>query len=583
MLAVRPMMSRHHQDVDPLDAVLRPPPDETNEQRALRIASEEHAKAVSEEIDAAIRAEQQRRKKRVVKLLLLGQSESGKSTTLRQFQRIYTPTAFREERVLWRAVIQLNIVRSIRTILDAIYLAIGSYSPPAPHLLTQSIAQAQSQQQHPSTSYPTPTSTDFYHHNQQSHHSTYGAYDSPPSPTSPPSPAHEPDTHFAYNHQPAPTHTQNAFTSAHPHLEPLIARLQPIRELESFLIAKLVPPNEDEPTSLTGAELSSSSGDGQTSSWRSQEVFVRGVTGWRSVLDNARLNQQAHGSKLHLNGHHGNGNGFSAFVDSSHRPESKSSVYSVESVDECQQVLYRCRADIAALWGDAKVRDVLKRKKVRLEEGPGFFLNDLRRVTSLKYSPSDDDVLKARLKTVGVSEYKFEMEVAAGRDAGTEWRIIDVGGSRSQRQAWVPFFEDVDAIVFLAPISAFDQVLSEDRTVNRLEDSVLLWKAVCSNKLLANVELVLFLNKCDILDTKLKSGIRLAKYVRTYGERENDLESVTKYLKGKFSAIHREYSPNPRKFYVFATSVTDTTTTGGIIASVRDIVVRRHLSQSKLL
>jgi hypothetical protein len=43
-----------------------------------------------------------------------------------------------------------------------------------------------------------------------------------------------------------------------------------------------------------------------------------------------------------------------------------------------------------------------------------------------------DDVLKARLKTVGVSEYKFEMEVPAGRDSGTEWRIVDVGGSRSQ-------------------------------------------------------------------------------------------------------------------------------------------------------
>jgi hypothetical protein len=45
---------------------------------------------------------------------------------------------------------------------------------------------------------------------------------------------------------------------------------------------------------------------------------------------------------------------------------------------------------------------------------------------------SPDDVLKARLKTVGVSEYKFEMEVAAGRDSAAEWRIIDVGGSRSQ-------------------------------------------------------------------------------------------------------------------------------------------------------
>lgn len=43
-----------------------------------------------------------------------------------------------------------------------------------------------------------------------------------------------------------------------------------------------------------------------------------------------------------------------------------------------------------------------------------------------------EDVLKARLKTIGVSEYTFEMEAAAGRDSGTIWRIIDVGGSRSQ-------------------------------------------------------------------------------------------------------------------------------------------------------
>jgi hypothetical protein len=60
------------------------------------------------------------------------------------------------------------------------------------------------------------------------------------------------------------------------------------------------------------------------------------------------------------------------------------------------------------------------------------------------------------------------------------------------------------------------------------EDSVLLWKAVCSNKLLANVDLVLFLNKCDILDAKLASGIRLSKYVRSYGDRPNDMETASK-------------------------------------------------------
>ena len=57
---------------------------------------------------------------------------------------------------------------------------------------------------------------------------------------------------------------------------------------------------------------------------------------------------------------------------------------------------------------------------------------------------------------------------------------------------------------------------------------MLLWKEVCSNKMLAKVDLVLFLNKCDILESKLKSGVRLAKYVRSFGERPNDPEVAQK-------------------------------------------------------
>jgi len=252
-----------------------------------------------------------------------------------------------------------------------------------------------------------------------------------------------------------------------------------------------------------------------------------------------------------------------------------------ETPDESQAVINECRMDIMALWHDRTVRGVLKKRKIRLEEWPGFFLNDLERVTSLKFLPTDDDVLRARLKTVGVSEYRFHME--AGSESGTEWRIIDVGGSRSQRQTWMPFFDDVNAIIFLAPISGFDQTLVEDRSVNRLEDSVLLWKEVCSNKLLAEVDLILFLNKCDILKSKLNSGIRLSKYVRSFGDRPNDVETVEKYFRSKFHAIQREHSPQPRKFYGFCTSVTDSTTTMGILASVRDMVMREHLRASRLL
>ena len=38
------------------------------------------------------------------------------------------------------------------------------------------------------------------------------------------------------------------------------------------------------------------------------------------------------------------------------------------------------------------------------------------------------------------------------------WHLYDIGGARGLRHTWVPYFDDANAIIFLAPISAFDQV-----------------------------------------------------------------------------------------------------------------------------
>ncbi|KAM6492613.1 guanine nucleotide-binding protein alpha-4 subunit [Amanita muscaria] len=555
---------RNFYNDDPLDAILRPPPDESPQARQLRLAQEEEARRVSLAIDATLKTERlASRKKRIVRLLLLGQSESGKSTTLRQFQRLYTPTAFREERILWRAVIQLNIVRSIRIILDAISAGYRSGSPS-------------------SSPYPSPTPKSRVPRSSEYPNGKVGESSTVPlRETSRDEFNIDSDSELS-----GLRHERFSTLGMPPHLEALKAHLLPLRHIEALLIAKLVPPDEEEATRLMSPNQTiypptaaaqtypplphhithhHRQHSHSTQHSRDQEVFVRANHEWKGAL--------ARGGVYN-----------SSMSDDSNRSAGKrpSSLEDIEA-DEAQQVLRACRDDMLQLWHDENVRDILCGKKIRLEESPGFFLNDLDRVTSLRYVPSDDDVLKARLKTVGVAEYRFTMEVTVGRDYGAEWRIIDVGGTRSQRPTWMPFFDDADAIIFLAPISGFDQVLVEDRSVNRLEDSVLIWKDVCSNKLLANVDLILFLNKCDILEAKLNAGVRLAKYVRSYGDRENDFNTASKYLRSKFSAIHREYSPSPRKFYAFCTSVTDTSTTTGIIASVRDMVVRRNLKQSKML
>lgn len=53
---------------------------------------------------------------------------------------------------------------------------------------------------------------------------------------------------------------------------------------------------------------------------------------------------------------------------------------------------------------------------------------------------------------MGATEERFYIERTLS------YRIIDVGGSRSQRNVWAQFFDNATAIIFLAPISAFDEV-----------------------------------------------------------------------------------------------------------------------------
>jgi len=232
------------------------------------------------------------------------------------------------------------------------------------------------------------------------------------------------------------------------------------------------------------------------------------------------------------------------------------------------------------LWMDRKVRDVLKKHEVRLEDMGGFFLNDTPRIATSHYEPTDEDILRARLKTLGVEEHHFMLE--SGSAAGTEWYIYDVGGSRGQRPHWVPFFDDVQAIIFLAPL-AFNLTLEEDPKINRLADSISIWKLICGNTLLANASLILFLNKMDILQATLAAGVRVKDYVPSYGECPNDLANVTKYFKTKFRAYQKKLSPKARLFYCHETSVTDNRATYQIITGVQDSILRQHLKSANVV
>ncbi len=55
-----------------------------------------------------------------------------------------------------------------------------------------------------------------------------------------------------------------------------------------------------------------------------------------------------------------------------------------------------------------------------------------------------------------------------------------MGGQRNERRKWIHCFDDVTAVIFVAAISEYDQVLYEDPTQNRLMEALNLFDEICN-------------------------------------------------------------------------------------------------------
>jgi len=249
-----------------------------------------------------------------------------------------------------------------------------------------------------------------------------------------------------------------------------------------------------------------------------------------------------------------------------------------EEVQNARSVIEACREDIVALWNHPAVRASLREQSVSLEFQSGFFLDAVDRIAAPGYRPSPADILKARIQTVGVEEHPLKME----RDAQL-WSIIDVGGSRGSRAAWVPYFEDVNVLLFIAPVSAFNQTLTEEPSVNRLWDTFLLWKGVCKHHLLRKATFVVLLNKSDLLDAKIRSGVQFRQFVTSYKDRPNRTENILEYLKEKFSWLYKQEAENARSLHIHVTCATDSNSTSIVLNRIREVTSMDSFHKANLL
>lgn len=124
------------------------------------------------------------------------------------------------------------------------------------------------------------------------------------------------------------------------------------------------------------------------------------------------------------------------------------------------------------LWSDAGVQQCFARsREYQLNDSAAYYLNSLDRISQPNYIPTQQDVLRTRVKTTGIVETHFSFKglhfkwvcngcklIASGHcltspSLSFYCRMFDVGGQRSERKKWIHCFEGVTAIIFCVALS----------------------------------------------------------------------------------------------------------------------------------
>ncbi|OBZ87033.1 Guanine nucleotide-binding protein subunit alpha, partial [Choanephora cucurbitarum] len=227
---------------------------------------------------------------------------------------------------------------------------------------------------------------------------------------------------------------------------------------------------------------------------------------------------------------------------------------------------------LKALWRDENLLSVFDRsREYQLNDSAKYYFDSIDRIGDVNYLPTDQDVLRSRVKTTGITETTFVI-------GDLTYRMFDVGGQRSERKKWIHCFEFVTAIIFLVAISEYDQVLIEDETVNRMQEALTLFDSICNSRWFIKTSIILFLNKIDIFKEKL-SRYPLKESFSDFNGQET-YESASDYILNRFVSLNQSDS---KQIYTHFTCATDTQQIRFVMAAVNDIIIQNNLRDVGLL
>uniref|UniRef100_A0A8C6TMX8 Adenylate cyclase-inhibiting G alpha protein n=1 Tax=Neogobius melanostomus TaxID=47308 RepID=A0A8C6TMX8_9GOBI len=211
---------------------------------------------------------------------------------------------------------------------------------------------------------------------------------------------------------------------------------------------------------------------------------------------------------------------------------------------------------VRRLWSDQGVQACFDRsREYQLNDSAAYYLNDLDRICESGYVPTQQDVLRTRVKTTGIVETHFTFK-------DLYFKMFDVGAS-------------VTAIIFCVALSDYDLMLAEDEEMNRMHESMKLFDSICNNKWFTQTSIILFLNKKDLFEEKVTRSPLTICYPEYTGG--HSYEEAAAYIQCQFEDLNKR--KDTKEIYTHFTCATDTKNVQFVFDAVTDVIIKFNLRE----
>ncbi|KAF8485421.1 G-protein alpha subunit-domain-containing protein [Gautieria morchelliformis] len=174
--------------------------------------------------------------------------------------------------------------------------------------------------------------------------------------------------------------------------------------------------------------------------------------------------------------------------------------------------------DIRPLWALPEVREAARQPEVNISGRTciGFrnivFLDRADQIFAADYVPTDEDILRCRVRTTGIYETAVHL---------------------SERRKWIHCYKNTTAVLFVAALPDYSRSLSEYADTNGLDDSLYLFDSVAHSDWFKPTLVILVFTKGDVLEEELKHD---SESLRNWAKaRSRDYADACKYIENRFT------------------------------------------------